>query len=140
MSPEAQRICIAEACGWVWYRHPVSNKSDRSYRFIALPAVQEFEQSPMWMVRADGTERLCAIDYMVREFHLPDYLNDLNAMHEASKDFDLKQTIKFSNHLKAIIQDSLCISSAVDARYMTVNASARQRAEAFLRTLGLWKT
>ncbi len=69
----------------------------------------------------------------------PDYLRDLNAMREARKSFDLKQVMKFSDHLKAIIQDEQCVESAVDARYLTLNATATQEAKAFLETIGKWE-
>lgn len=63
---------------------------------------------------------------------LPDYLNDLNAMHEAvetlrnlpgSEWFDFQQILK----------------EECGSTMNCIQATAAQRAEAFLRTLNLWK-
>ena len=62
-------------------------------------------------------------------FDTPDYLNDLNAMHEAElKALGLKYD-QWTRELRAICErDRRCIESA----------TASHRAEAFLRTLNLW--
>ena len=59
-----------------------------------------------------------------------DYCADLNAMHEAKKSLSSNQWWVFVEHLINICGGgiALCIS-----------ATARQRAEAFLRTLGKWE-
>lgn len=60
---------------------------------------------------------------------LPDYLNDLNAMHEAEKKLTSKERYDYQVYLcrvHSIGFDAIC-------------ATAAQRAEAFLKTLGLWK-
>lgn len=63
----------------------------------------------------------------------PDYLNDLNAMHEAEKvllriDGRWKNHVTYMNHLRIVVgcEDIFC-------------ATAAQRAEALLRTLGKWE-
>lgn len=61
---------------------------------------------------------------------LPDYLNDLNAMHEAEK--------KFTDKQKEIYVDLLFDIAEVCALTVTF-ATASQRAEAFLRALSLWE-
>jgi len=85
VTPEAQRIAIAEACG---------------------------EDS----------------DSIVREL-IPDYLTDLNAMHEAEKVLNEKQ-----DH---IMNDTLW--DMCEGRKYLWHATAAQRAEAFLRTIGKWE-
>ncbi len=71
---------------------------------------------------------------------LPDYVNDLNAMHEAEKVLDIKQVELFAD-----IMYNLCVEGKVTTpnrlgwRFALLNATARQRAEAFLRTLGKWE-
>jgi hypothetical protein len=57
----------------------------------------------------------------------PDYLNDLNAMHEAETALDYNQLRE--------MEDSVSFQFAV----YPFHSTASQRAEAFLRTLGLWK-
>jgi hypothetical protein len=64
---------------------------------------------------------------------VPDYVNDLNAMHEAEKYIPDSIAYFYGNKIGAVTgaEDSLCMSFYC--------ATARQRAEAFLRTLGKWK-
>jgi hypothetical protein len=58
---------------------------------------------------------------------VPDYLNDLNAMHEAEKVLDYNQLRE--------MEDSVSFQFAV----YPFHATANQRAEAFLRTIGKWE-
>ena len=58
---------------------------------------------------------------------VPDYLNDLNAMHEAEKVLDYNQLRE--------MEDSVSFQFAV----YPFHATAAQRAEAFLRTIGKWE-
>jgi hypothetical protein len=55
-----------------------------------------------------------------------DYCNDLNAMHEAEHTLTSAQLLDY-------------IAFLFDATYEATVATARQRAEAFLRTLGKWE-
>lgn len=57
----------------------------------------------------------------------PNYCNDLNAMAEAEGTLSLDRLYKLEAHLKQI------------AGAVCFRATARQRAEAFLRTLGKWE-
>jgi hypothetical protein len=59
----------------------------------------------------------------------PDYCNDLNAMHDAVNTLTPDQRNAFIDLLGETYHDS----------WEFCNATARQRAEAFLRTLNLWK-
>lgn len=60
----------------------------------------------------------------------PDYCNDLNAMHEAEKIFD--------NALYCRYIDELC-TQAIKGKNCMYLATAAQRAEAFLKTIGKWE-
>lgn len=105
MNPEQQRIAIAEACGW---------KRVNSVRGSLLP--MEFR------VDSIGDVWTCL------ETQMPDYLNDLNAMHEAEQSIPEGLTaywIELVNICGSLIPASV--------------ASAQQRAEAFLKTIGKWK-
>jgi hypothetical protein len=66
---------------------------------------------------------------------LPDYLHDLNAMHEAEKVLsrgeDYNQTGGFGRYKTALAE--VC-----DEQH-PIDATAAQRAEAFLRTIGKWE-
>ena len=103
MNKEQQRIKIAEACGWKWERLYTGE----------LYGKPMGEQGPL------------------RE--LPDYLNDLNAMHEAEKVLRCHGP----NESDLIVFDR-CINYQENIGY-NVFATAAQRAEAFIRTLGTWE-
>jgi len=97
MTDEQINAAIAEACGWTNV-HP-ANRSGK----------------------APGT------DYTSNYEHIPDYCNDLNAMHQAEgalSDGDL-WTMKYNLPLQGDLE---------------FRSTARQRAEAFLRTLDKWKS
>jgi hypothetical protein len=67
---------------------------------------------------------------------LPDYLNDLNAMHEAERVLKHQQWPDYWNWLFVA---STRQSGTGKAEYKVAHASAAQRAEAFLRTIGKWE-
>lgn len=116
MTNEEQTIAIAEACGWKY---------------------------PCWACAAQGmthTWRRPTDDGCVERSQLPDYPNDLNAMHEAEK--AITDWRKYSDWLMRIVQvaDIALYNDSVGARYRTAGATAAQKAEAFLCYFGLWKT
>lgn len=111
MTQEAQRIAIAEACGWT------DIDIQGEYCFGTQPARSELDARQFMM-------------------ELPQYVYDLNAMHEAEKTLNDIQRIHFSTqimHLHNAKGGRGC--SAFDYGH----ATAAQRAEAFLRTLNLWR-
>jgi hypothetical protein len=107
MTPDQQRIAIAEICGW----RLVEDNPD-------------FE--PYW---EDPKGNMIAVGSAMHR--LPDYLSDLNAMHEAEETFQDNATLW---HKYASIIDK----DYVNQPY-TIGAAAAQRAEAFLRTVGRWE-
>lgn len=117
MNPKEQRIAIAEACGW-------TEISPRIPWGIPLG------------IEDDGTEHCLK--------HLPDYLNDLNAMHEAVatlSGFDLKI---YAQELMNVCRE-YPVGSFSDYRADLISlakitqATAAQRAESLLRTIGKWE-
>ena len=107
MTPEQQRIAIAEACGWKWH--------SRSKGKIKV-----------W----DN-----GLDYVFYDSDLPDYLNDLNAMHEAEKTLSQKDKREYAYQLNGGYY-----TSGLDDAFDIVHATAVQRAEAFLKTIDKWTT
>ena len=110
MKPEAQRIAIAEACGW-----------------------SRCEGSAGYETRYRGTPSETTVCVW-----LPDYLNDLNAMHEAEKVLTDEQDLEYSEALEQVVSARFGCSNAEDMRRLR-SATAAQRAEAFLRTIGKWE-
>lgn len=74
---------------------------------------------------------------------LPDYLNSLDAMHEAEKVKEMQFDSEYSYWLahiavrdRGLNEDS---TELVDGYQMAITSTAAQRAEAFLRTFSLWQ-
>ena len=65
----------------------------------------------------------------------PDYLNDLNAMHEAEKMLTEHQWDEYERVLRLVCDGCSYFEGAGKE---LLHATAAQRAEAFLRTLGKW--
>ena len=116
MSPEKQRIAIAEACGWK-FTHFEKFRPEGDSPFVDQISV------PM----GTSAEHLCSIP-------LPDYLNDLNAMHEAEK---VLTDAQWDRYIYVSLASPHYGSLSTLARAW-VSATAAQRAEAFLKTLNLW--
>lgn len=123
-----QQIAIAIVCGWTWKQgdhadflwHDPQNKSHSSFCK---------ERSPLG----------CIAD-------LPDYLNDLNAMHEAVMSLDFEQRSAFRKELQYLVAPQTRPVTGMATKQMGYecynnwfHATAAQRAEAFLKTLNLWK-
>ena len=105
MTPEKQRVAIAKACG-------LTNVAP----MIVKNVKHEGDDITVGIWSDDGW--------------VPQYLNDLNAMHEAEKTLTDKAHEEFRLNLYDLIRD--------DSR-LIVSSTASQRAEAFLRTIGKWK-
>jgi hypothetical protein len=108
MTPEAQRIAIAEACGWQGPHHPEN---------VAGMAGWWSQERGVWWVNPQGERVMIG--------SVPDYLDDLNAMHEAEKVLTDEQKHEYEEWLS-------------HEYYFPTMTAAAQRAEAFLRTLNLW--
>ena len=117
MTPEQQRIAIAEACGWQF-----------------IPKYYHGEDSPpeFTTVTPDG-KHLCG--------YYPNYLNDLNAMHEAEKLLYGNPNLpkKYTQQIKNAIRREAGVTKAQMDFDVCITATAAQRAEAFLRTIGKWE-
>lgn len=118
------RILIAEACGWRCHRNLAIASTH-------LPTVHwsKPDGSPAhdWPVTGNGVGLL------------PDYPNDLNAMHEAEKVLTEEQRSDYVEIIASNISEEICDLDPRKAEWMLATMTARQRAEAFLRTLGKWK-
>lgn len=122
IKPEEQRVAIARACGWTMIE-------DHSEGLMMPPWTYPVGYPPVNAI-------------VGKKEALPEYDRDLNAMHEAEKVFD-NATID----IKSLYWDYLCLcvdmpkdwEDSFLRDYAMIRATAAQRAEAFLRTLNLWK-
>lgn len=89
-------------------------------------------------------------DWRLKPFRgLPDYVNDLNAMHEAEKTIPKRDKCIYANHLMMVVgfdgeTDMVddygeWSTSKTTSLFSILNATAAQRAEAFLKTIGKWE-
>ena len=129
MNPEQQRIAIAEACGW-------TAKEDKDGFWRAVDP------------SGNMTYTLWVSEMNVWSAGMPDVLNDLNAMHEAEETLDASQCAEYARQLMKH-HPTYCVT-VLDNRfapteeiayqtYQLLHATAAQRAEAFLRTIGKWE-
>lgn len=117
MTDDEKRIAIAEACGW--RRNPVYDiPNPQSATTIPGPKLG-YEA---W-VNPEGR--------MVWSLELPSFLSDLNAMHEAEKHLNEEYNGLGSRTYFRNVLCQICGSHA-----KAVHATARQRADAFLKTIG----
>jgi hypothetical protein len=119
MSPEAQRIAIAEACGWKYIRAEVDWLPQELTGHYTKPHPTDPEKEKFYCTRHS----------------IPDYLNDLNAMHEAEKTCIIGVAKEPLDTLFRLNLWNVLEGTETDP----IHANAQQRAEAFLKTLGLWK-
>jgi hypothetical protein len=66
----------------------------------------------------------------LRPKYAPDYCNDLNAMNEAEKRLISEYWMRYCECLTSLLGKSI---------YASVHATARDRAEAFLKVFGKWE-
>jgi len=71
---------------------------------------------------------------------VPDYLNDLNAIHEAEKTLPETKRGYFNAELFKLATGRNLSSAIKEPEFIftALNASATQRGEAFLRAIGKW--
>jgi hypothetical protein len=115
MTTNEINIAIAEACGW-----SRTKEADGS-----------------WTIKSASGEGCNYypqdIEAAMQLANVPNYLNDLNAMHEAEKVF-------FASGVPASrweAYDNMLAQSC--GGFARAHATAAQRAQAFLRTIGKWK-
>lgn len=113
MTPEQQRIALAEWAGWKRPNHPDVMKLKKGW---ATPE--------LWWMCPKGVLRF--------KHDIPDYLNDLNAVHELEKKLDQSQCHTYTEHLASSPQDGTWAGCCM------WHISAAQRCEALLKTLNLW--
>ena len=125
MTDGEKRVRIAELCGAKWYLFA------SGYTWLSLTDLSYSEQWTAALKPADSSR-------IVMGNTIPDYLNDLNAMHKAEMSLGDGDYHAFTLQLADMshrIHGSETVS--LHSRYrVAFSGTARQRAEAFLLTLG----
>jgi hypothetical protein len=122
MTTDEQRIAIAQACGWQIVQ-------TTKYAWVVIsPLNMEVSWSS-----CDGV-----IDDRPASYYLPDYLGDLNACHEMEQVLTYEQAEIFEDELCDVAKSANDVLENPAPWRFVFHATAAQRAEAFLRTLGLW--
>lgn len=124
MTPLAQRIAIAKAVGW---------KQQEQFEDSFSKPTTKVSRGLMW------THPELPVPVRV----LPNYLSDLNAMHEAENILTDNQAGTYLDNLIIVTEakESFGFKPTEDRwnHWSVYHATASQRAEAFLRTLSLWE-
>jgi hypothetical protein len=118
MTQEQKRIKLAEAAGWK--RIPAET----------VGAAAKLFYGDIWWRDAENNTIACADQ-------LPDYFNDLNAVHELEKVLTDEQWPEYREELRTIVIGGIRLVSQWCKT--DLHATAAQRAEAFGLTLGLWE-
>jgi hypothetical protein len=124
---------MAGACGAIWIKYLIQLTKMTNEQINQLIA-----EACGWTDCNEyiGKPPILKMDQYNRS--LPNYARCLNAMHEAVMTFSVKQRSEFRNQLQYLIASPTNVSgiSHYDEWW---HATARQRAEAFLRTIGKWE-
>jgi hypothetical protein len=132
MKPEAQRIAIAEACGWTWVLWGKNS--------IRITAPSGYKSNEWRTSEPDNSQTLPRYGDLIESVEhwcggLPDYLDDLNACHEMEKYLRPGQ---YPEYVSLLCKNTFDRNDAVLTSVALFHATAAQRAEAFLRAIGKW--
>lgn len=140
MTPEAQRIAIAEFCGWSIEPAPKPAPDWPDSMWNVYHNGKRVDTFGWWDEKLKQVPSIPTLANCVQS--LPDYLNDLNAMHEAEQGLTDKQRKNFVNQLWVKVNPDLATKwdeAGTLAFFDYICATAAQRAEALLRTIGRWE-
>lgn len=127
MTPEAQRIAIAEACG---IKCAGCGNTGTRTKFGKAEYARIRASNPVWSKWPEIEP-----DIECHHNELPDYLNSLDAMHDVEKMLTEEQAEAYFCHLRHTFKQRE--GEGIETYY--IHATATQRAEAFLHTIGKWK-
>lgn len=113
LTDEEMRIAIAEACGWKPYK-PITHDG---WPLLMTPPKKPNKEG--WLEP------------------IPDYLNDLNAIHEAIMSLPINKRDQFDVELAVVVHGDFIRHQVRYQRFETTNATARQRCLAYLKTKGI---
>jgi len=119
LSPKEQRIKVAKLCGWTHFRRVVFSGDHKKDGLLFGSSQKQPRQA--WNFETN---------------EIPDYLNDLNAMHEAEKFIPLPKWYEWLNALGRATGEPEKDEDSTPLTVLAVyRATAAQRAEAFVLTM-----
>ena len=140
MNTDRQRIKIAEACGLNTKHVRAFVLGHSGYAWRHFDTQKEAERwDKTFPTKGFKIEEYTNVNL------LSDYLNDLNAMHEAEKLLTWEQRKQYHSTLADVAGFSYCEADTHEETELNWNccichSTAAQRAEAFLITLDLWES
>ena len=133
MTPEQQKVAIKEACGWTG-RH-YAHKCD-GVTIFRCGACGGIGHSNCYGNGQGAISFSCSESPCCEEAVPPNYPFDLNAMHEVESILNADQMVSYDYHLDRVVGNG---RQGLNIEYFLWSATASQRAEAFLRTIGKWE-
>jgi len=142
MTQEQKRIKIAEACGWSLIEH----RESFTGKFDWLSGLNPSPMEIVDVIEAGTGERRDPNESDYGWESLPDYFNDLNAIHKAVETLDADQYAEFARVLGRehptftlrVLDPQDPLMDAFWQMSDLINAPADLRAEAFGLSLKLW--
>lgn len=127
MNEQAQRIAIGKFCGWhprKWNRNTFAGKVPVN-GWSKIPESEIPNPEYPW-------DKTCVEE-------LPDYLRDLNAVHEAESHLQCGYFFDYIGWLIKLANKVHQNSTPSELTYDIVHASPKLRSEAILRTIHQWR-
>lgn len=125
-----QREVIAQLCGWT-----VTGTADNLQKGNEDPHTGPVGLLPEGVTYVPGMRAYAGYGDLGMSWELPDYLNDLNAMHVAEECIpNNKRPLYWS-----ILCNSMSAQITLSGYFCSIHASAEQRAKALLKTLDKWE-
>lgn len=129
MKNELMRIEIAKFAGFKWFRYT---------RYESHFALLKTAPNDWWIEEAppEGDEYKKLYHNPIDS--VPNYPESLDAMHEAEKMLTKEQTKVWVKHIEKLVSSNP-IKNTNSWTFACAHATAPQRAEALLRTIGKWQ-
>ena len=143
MTDEQINAAIAEACGWKPHRRSWKLSKGKNGHVLDYFETKEAAEEYLQICRRNTADWLNEFDVFEVAVKPPNYCTDLNAMNEAEETLTEEQWDVMFGYLVSIrwrnANDYERRGLGLQKRLSPSRATARQRAEAFLRTLGKWE-
>lgn len=124
MTPQEINIAIAEFEGHTNIREVNTVNDDGAYPVLVSD-------------QTTGTIRTPTSHY--DSHNIPNYYEDLNAIHRACSKLNQKLKLDFMEHLSWILDSEIVHNSISSTIFTFVQSPASRRCEALLKTIGKWK-